>query len=160
MSARILFVDDEPKILQGLGRMLRGMRHEWDLLFANGGPEAFELMGRSRVDVVVSDMRMPGMDGAELLAEVEKRHPHTVQFVLSGQTDKETAFRAVGPSHHFLSKPCEADILVNSVRRALGTTHAEVGAYLIGLWGLSDVIVESIAYHHTPLVCATGVSMC
>jgi CheY-like chemotaxis protein len=63
VKMRILFVDDEPNILQGLQRMLRGMRQEWDMAFASGGEEALDVMSKSGFDVVVTDMRMPGMNG-------------------------------------------------------------------------------------------------
>jgi putative nucleotidyltransferase with HDIG domain len=64
-------------------------------------------------------MRMPGMDGAQLLAEVARRQPHAIRFILSGQVGHEDAFRLIATSHQFLSKPCDTDSLVNSVRRAL-----------------------------------------
>jgi CheY-like chemotaxis protein len=64
MLRRVLFVDDEPNILEGLRRMLRPLRQEWDMEFVNGGAEALEVLARAPVDVLVSDMRMPGMDGA------------------------------------------------------------------------------------------------
>ena len=115
---RILFVDDEPNILQGLRRMLRPMRKEWEMAFASSGEEALTLMDTQGFDVIVSDMRMPGMDGATLLNEVMRRHPETVRFVLSGQSDKETIFRSVGPTHQFLAKPCDPDVLKATVDRA------------------------------------------
>ncbi len=119
MKPIVLFVDDEPNILQGLRRNLRGMRSEWDMAFANGGAEALEYMQAARVDVVVSDMRMPGMDGARLLAEVAVRQPHAIRFILSGQVGHDEAFRLIGTSHQFLSKPCDTVLLLDSVRRAL-----------------------------------------
>ena len=118
MKRRILFVDDEPNVLQGLKRMLRGMRNEWEMSFAESGPEALETMTKEHFDVVVSDMRMPGMDGAQLLSEVKKRHPHVVRIVLSGQSDKEMVLKSVRPAHQYLSKPCDADTLKSSVSRA------------------------------------------
>ena len=60
---RILFVDDEPKVLEGIQRMLRPMRHEWDMVFAQSGQEALSILAEQPADVVVSDMRMPRMDG-------------------------------------------------------------------------------------------------
>jgi len=115
---RLLFVDDEPNVLQGLRRMLRSMRHEWQMSFAGGGEEALGILETEPFDVVVSDMRMPGMDGAQLLKEVKKRHPRTVRIVLSGQSDDGTIIRSVGPTHQYLSKPCNADILKCAVARA------------------------------------------
>ena len=117
--ARVIFVDDEPHILSGLKRMLRPMRHEWDMVFAEGGAQALALLDEAPADAVVSDMRMPGMDGAELLSRVEAAHPNTIRIVLSGQTDEEATFRIVGTSHQFLSKPCDSVHLIESIRRSL-----------------------------------------
>src|SRR5690242_17591571 len=88
LRARVLFVDDEPHLLAGLRRMLRPQRHRWDVWFAESGPAALEVMSRGGVDAIVSDMRMPGMDGAALLAEVQRLYPSTARIVLSGQADR------------------------------------------------------------------------
>ena len=114
----ILFVDDETKILQGLQRMLRPMRHEWEMIFAESGEKALELLAEQTFDVVVSDMRMPGMNGAQLLTEVRNRHPHVVRIILSGYSDYDLIFKSVGPAHQYLSKPCEADSVKLMVNRA------------------------------------------
>ena len=94
MKIRILFVDDEPNVLDGLRRMLRGMRHQWQMSFATNGHEALEILDGQPYDVVVSDMRMPGMDGVQLLTEIKKRHPTIVRIVLSGPVPR---FRASYP---------------------------------------------------------------
>jgi HD-like signal output (HDOD) protein/CheY-like chemotaxis protein len=114
----LLFVDDESRVLQGLQRQLRNMRNDWDMHFADGGRQALEFMGTTPVDVIVSDMMMPQMDGAELLTEVSKRHPNTVRIVLSGHADREGVLRLVGPAHQYLSKPCNAEELRTAVARA------------------------------------------
>src|SRR5262245_37814840 len=98
---KILFVDDEPNVLQGLERMLRSMRHEWEMQFAMSGPAALERLAEQTFDVIVSDMRMPGMTGAQLLTEVSQRHPHIVRIILSGQADQEDILRSVGPTHQY-----------------------------------------------------------
>jgi len=116
----ILFVDDEPKVLQGLQRQLRSMRNEWDMNFLEGGQKALDFMAAHPVDIVVSDMMMPGMDGSELLTEVVKRHPQTVRIILSGHAEREAVLRLVGPAHQYLSKPCDADEL----RRAITSAFA------------------------------------
>lgn len=115
---KILFVDDEPKILEGLQRMLRPMRHEWEMIFTESGEKALELLAQQNFDVVVSDMRMPGMSGAQLLAEVRNQHPHVVRIILSGYSDYDLIFKSVGPAHQYLAKPCEADTLKLTVNRA------------------------------------------
>ena len=111
MKKRILFVDDEPNILQGLKRMLRNQRHEWEMNFAEGGEQALEILEHEQFDAIVSDMKMPGMDGAQLLNEVKKRHPEMVRFILSGYSDQELVMRSVGPSHQYMAKPCEPELL-------------------------------------------------
>jgi HD-like signal output (HDOD) protein/CheY-like chemotaxis protein len=119
MSQRILFVDDEPMLLKGLERSLRGMRNEWDMQFVPGGAEALAAMAKEPFDAVISDMRMPGMDGAELLDQVRQRFSQTVRMVLSGQSDKDAIFRAIRPTHQYLSKPCNIEQLKQKLKCAL-----------------------------------------
>ena len=114
----ILVVDDEPNVIAGLRRMLRSQRSEWEMEFSTSAREALERMTKTSFDVIVTDMRMPGMDGAHLLSEVMKRHPNTVRIMLSGQSDQEAILQAVGPAHQFLSKPCEPDLLKSTISRA------------------------------------------
>jgi len=118
MAKRILFVDDEPMVLTGLKRSLHPMRAEWEMVFAAGGDEALAAMDRQAFDIIVTDMRMPGMDGAQLLEEVQKRSPQTLRMVLSGQSDRETVLRSVNPAHQFVSKPCEGEELKSRLIRA------------------------------------------
>ncbi|MEO8425838.1 MAG: response regulator [Verrucomicrobiota bacterium] len=115
---RIIFVDDESLVLQGLQRMLRTMRNEWEMEFVDSGSKALERMGQAGFDVVVSDMRMPGMNGAQLLNEVMMRYPATVRLILSGHADQDLIMKCVGSTHQFLSKPCDADALKATVGRA------------------------------------------
>jgi len=118
MTKRILFVDDEPMVLNGLERSLRAMRKEWEMKFVSSGAEALETMAQAPFDVVVSDMRMPVMDGAALLEQVKAKYPRTVRFVLSGQSDKEAILRSVGPTHQYLSKPCDPEELKQKITHA------------------------------------------
>ncbi|MCC6819465.1 MAG: response regulator [Verrucomicrobiota bacterium] len=115
---RILFVDDEPLVLQGLQRTLRSMREEWDMEFVGDGLTALAVMAEAPFDVVVSDMQMPGMNGAALLNEVMVRHPRTVRLILSGHADRELILKCVGSTHQYLSKPCEAQALKATIARA------------------------------------------
>ena len=98
--------------------MLHPYRTEWEMFFAESGAAALELAENSAIDVVVTDMRMPGMSGAELLARFHELHPETVRFVLSGYSELECVMRAVPVAHQFLSKPCKADELKGAVARA------------------------------------------
>ena len=101
---RILFVDDDPMVLRGLRRTLDTMRNEWDMSFAGGGPEAVDVLAQEPFDVIVSDMRMPGMTGVELLEHVREHYPQMVRIALSGQSSKESVLRSVGPIHQYLPK--------------------------------------------------------
>ena len=114
---RVLFVDDEPLVLQGLQRMLRPLNNQWDMAFVESGPKALEAMASDPYSVIVSDMRMPGMNGAQLLEELSKTYPGTVRIILSGHADKNLIVQCVGTAHQFLSKPCEPDELKAAVAR-------------------------------------------
>ena len=114
----LLFVDDEPKVLQGLQRQLYNMRAEWKMTFLDSGPQALEYLAANPADVIVTDMMMPAMNGAQLLTEVMKRHPRTVRIVLSGHAEREIIMQLVGPAHQYLSKPCDAEELRNAITRA------------------------------------------
>ena len=98
--------------------MLRPLRLEWDMEFVENAQQALDTLDKQPFEVVVSDMRMPGMDGAQLLAEVMRRYPQIVRIVLSGHSDKEMILRSVGPAHQYLAKPCDAETLKNTIARA------------------------------------------
>ncbi|MBC8317540.1 MAG: response regulator [Desulfobulbaceae bacterium] len=115
---RILFVDDEPNILVGLRRMLRSLRKEIDMEFAESGKEALQVMSKASFDVVVSDMRMPGMDGAELLTEVRRLYPDTIRIILSGYAAAEAIMRTETIVHQFLHKPCEPQNIKDTLLRS------------------------------------------
>jgi HD-like signal output (HDOD) protein/CheY-like chemotaxis protein len=133
---RILFVDDENQILDGIRRLLSDQSDVWEMQFALGGEEALKLCQASRFDVVVSDMRMPGMDGAMLLSQVRDLFPDAGRLILSGYSDVALATRAIPVAHRILAKPCDAielqttiesfcalqDLLYSSdLRRVIGT---------------------------------------
>jgi len=119
MKRTILFVDDEPNILMGLKRMLRPMRDKWEMLFAESGARALEIMAAQHVDAIVSDMRMPGMDGPELLHRVMREHPDTIRFALSGYSDQELVSQSIAPTHQYLTKPCDEKQLVEALEQAM-----------------------------------------
>ena len=116
-KTRILFVDDEPQILRLLELMLKPLLNEWDMEFARSGQEALERMRKQPFDILVSDMRMPGMTGVELLNEVMRRHPRTVRVILSGYADQETVHQSIGVTHMYLSKPVEPKVLKSILLR-------------------------------------------
>jgi HD-like signal output (HDOD) protein len=118
-SLHVLFVDDEQAILDGLRNSLRKERKRWDMSFALGGQQALDAMKQTPADVVITDMRMPGMDGAELLRHIQRDYPAAARIVLSGQAERESIMRALPVTHQFLHKPCDGDTL----RAVIEQTH-------------------------------------
>lgn len=116
--SRILFVDDEQKVVDGLRRMLHVYRDRWDMTFMSSPEEALRLAEAQPFDVVVSDMRMPVINGAALLERVRDISPSTVRIILSGQSEVSTIMKSVGPSHRFLTKPCDKDSLDRTITTA------------------------------------------
>ena len=125
---RILFVDDEPRILDGIRRMLHSRRREWSLHFAVSGHEALEQLAALPFDVIVSDMRMPGMDGATLLGIVQQRLPNVFRIVLSGYAEPDDWALALPVAHQLLTKPCDLHTLQAAIDRAgsQGTGDEEI----------------------------------
>ncbi|MEQ1758700.1 MAG: response regulator [Vicinamibacterales bacterium] len=114
---RVLFVDDEQSLLDGLRNILRKQRHEWDVVFALGGAAGLLELAKAPADVVVSDMRMPGMDGATFLQRGRDAYPGTVRIVLSGDADREAVMKTLPVAHQHISKPCAAERLISVVNR-------------------------------------------
>lgn len=117
MKRKILFVDDEQNVLDGFRTMLHSKRKEWKCRFVLTSQEALELVDKERFDVVIADMRMPGMDGADFLKEVAKRQPDTVRMILSGYSEMQALLKSVRYAHQFLSKPCNSDTIIETIRR-------------------------------------------
>jgi HD-like signal output (HDOD) protein len=118
---RVLFVDDEPLVLQGLRAGLYARRKEWDMQFAENGAKAIELLTQSHFDILVTDLRMPGVDGTTLVARAKTLCPNTIRIVLSGYVDEEQSHRLVSLAHRYLSKPCESKRLEECIDRCLST---------------------------------------
>lgn len=110
-TTHILFVDDEPRILDGLRQSLRGKRKAWNMVFAESGAVALEHLKQVSFNVIVSDMRMPVMDGAEFLSRAAALQPQAARIVLSGQMDEASTTRAATVAHRFLAKPCDHQVL-------------------------------------------------
>lgn len=117
VKPRILFVDDEPALLRVLKMALRSMNGIWEMDFASSGENALALIEVKNFDVVVTDMRMPGMNGAQLLNHVLRRQPQMVRIVLSGYSDLSEVVSCVGLTHQFLEKPCSLDDLKDCLKR-------------------------------------------
>jgi HD-like signal output (HDOD) protein/ActR/RegA family two-component response regulator len=118
---RILFVDDEPLVLEGLKAAFYARRKDWSMEFAEGGVKGAGLMQQAHFDVLVTDLRMPGVDGTTLLARAKTDSPDTIRIVLSGYANEEQSQRLVSLAHRYLSKPCESKKLEECIDRCLTT---------------------------------------
>jgi len=153
---RILFVDDEADVLQGMRRTLREMRHEWSMEFATSGAAALEELAKTPADVIVSDMRMPGMDGWELLGEVKKLYPQTVRLVLSGHAEARSIMRAVGTAHQYLAKPCESGTLKAAITQTYRLRDLLSSERLAQLVGRVDTLPSAPKAFQEILACLQG----
>lgn len=118
MNKRLLFVDDDPMVLDGLRRALHGMRQTWEMNFVESASAALQALEKDHYDAVVSDMRMPLMDGAQLLERIKERYPDVVRMILSGQSSRDAIYRSIAPAHQFLSKPCDLQELTARLSQA------------------------------------------
>jgi DNA-binding NarL/FixJ family response regulator len=133
MTPRILFVDDEPAILMGLQNLLHKDRKRWTMTFLPSGDAAAAMLDTEHFEVVITDMRMPGLDGAGLLTLLQRDHPATARVMLSGHADSDAIMRSLHAVHQLLSKPCAATVLRDAIERGtvlarLGPLAAAVGA--------------------------------
>ncbi len=115
---RILFVYDDENSLEGVKKILRPMRYEWEMEFVMSGEDALNFMSKGPYDVVVSDMRMPEMDGIELLGIVMECYPETVRIIYSENSDREMILKSVDFTHQFLVKPSEPETVKYTIERA------------------------------------------
>lgn len=132
---RILFVDDELNIVDGLRRSLRSHREHWDMVFCTSGPEALALVKTEGFDIVIADLRMPWMSGTELLTEIQRIAPGTIRMILSGQSEISAIVKAVGPSHQFLAKPCDLVVLERCIQRAFALREVTSDPRVLDLIG-------------------------
>ncbi len=116
---RILCVDDEPNILSSLRRLLRP--HGYHVVLANGGREGLEVLAREPVDLVISDMRMPEMNGAEFLQQVRLRWPETIRLLLTGYSEVQSIIEAInqGEIYRYITKPWDENDILLIIRQAL-----------------------------------------
>lgn len=119
VSPRVLFVDDEPAVLAGLFRAMRSVSPDWTTQFAGSALEAMRLLATQPIDVVVSDLRMPGMSGDELQREVLLRYPWIVRIILSGMVDEASVAKGSRWSERYLAKPCSPLELRRGVLEAI-----------------------------------------
>jgi HD-like signal output (HDOD) protein/CheY-like chemotaxis protein len=124
-ALRVLLVDDEPRVVSAVQRLLRPYSEKWSVSGATSAHDALALMEEAPFDVVVSDMRMPVMDGATFLTIARQKYPAMMRIVLSGQTDAEAASRVLPVAHQFLSKPTERAELLETLER-VAMLHTEI----------------------------------
>lgn len=118
-NASIIFVDDDINVLRGLRRRMMGQRPNWSLRFFESAEQALVGLDQEEADVVISDMRMPSMDGAEFLRIVAKRYPQTSRILLSGYADEVAIQNGTAATQHFLTKPCKDTDIIHAVERGL-----------------------------------------
>jgi HD-like signal output (HDOD) protein/CheY-like chemotaxis protein len=126
----ILFVDDEPGALSQLQSQLSPLGQGCQMRFASGGVHALQVLAQGPVDVIVTDLMMPGMDGAQLLEVVRKRHPSIIRIAFSTASERETNLRLVGPAHQCLPKSCNPDELQDTIARAFALRELLTNAQL------------------------------
>jgi putative nucleotidyltransferase with HDIG domain len=156
MKKRILFVDDEPMILKGIQRTLRKMRDVWDMTFTSSAAEALAVLDSNPMDVIISDMKMPEMDGSQLLAEVKQHHPHVVRLILSGHVEQETTIKSVQFAHQCLSKPCDVEVLKQTLTKLFAlrdilsdNSIKKIVSQIESLPSLPTIYTEIIAEMHS-----------
>lgn len=115
---RILLVDDEPNVLEGFRAILRKDRARWEIVFAPGGQAALAELANAPFDVVVTDLRMPGVDGNQVLQWARELYPQMTRVLLSGHADRESVVRSLSVAHQFLDKPCQPENLRAIIERA------------------------------------------
>ncbi|HLI60479.1 MAG TPA: response regulator [Solirubrobacteraceae bacterium] len=115
---RILFVDDDESLLEGLRDALRPYRRRWQMSFVNSGEAALAVLASEPQDVIVCDLRMPGLDGASVLERTREMSPATVRIVLSGHADVAMVSRAAAAAHRLVAKPCGTDELTRILERS------------------------------------------
>jgi response regulator RpfG family c-di-GMP phosphodiesterase len=118
-NANIVFVDDDLNVLRGLRRRMMGVRPQWTIRFFESAELALVGLAEHPADVVVSDMRMPSMDGAEFLRIVAQQSPKTSRILLSGYADEAAIQDGTAATHHFLTKPCSDVEIIHAIERGL-----------------------------------------
>jgi HD-like signal output (HDOD) protein/ActR/RegA family two-component response regulator len=113
----ILFVDDDRDLLDSVRARLYKHRHDWNMKFVLSGDEAIAALEQQHFDLVVSDVRMPGMDGGQLLAVVKQRWPRSMRIIVSGYSDPVQAVRLTSLAHQYVAKPCDGRELENIIER-------------------------------------------
>lgn len=142
-------VDDDFNITQGFKRVVHGLPSEWKFQFVGSGLEALRLMDEQPFDVIVSDMRMPGMNGAELLQIVMGKFPQVVRIIFSGYSDPAMVLRSIRPAHRFLAKPCATENVIAAISQTLDALDLVPDENLKKMAaGISDLPVSNYVYEN------------
>jgi HD-like signal output (HDOD) protein len=127
----VLFVDDEPKMLRAIERSLLSLHSDWVLYFSESAERAWDVLEHEQIDVVVSDMRMPDVDGADFLTAVSLRVPDVARLVLSGFNDERSSVRSAAAAHRFLAKPISGVDLVSEITSAAAGSQDELSRQVV-----------------------------
>jgi DNA-binding NarL/FixJ family response regulator len=119
MKHSVLFVDDDKNLLDGLRRSLHSKAGEWEIKYTQSAHEALALCEKESFHCVVSDYKMPEMDGLEFLAKIKEKHSSIKLILLTGQSEEETYARAKESVDLYLSKPCSAADIIQAVEKLL-----------------------------------------
>lgn len=128
---KILFVDDEPNILNSLKRLLRSKKNIWDMSFAISGEEALDIINQQKIEIIVSDMRMPEMDGVKLLKRIKEIDSSIIRIILSGYSDLDMILAVTETAHQYLAKPCDVELLEKIITQSCSLLDAEESDNLI-----------------------------
>lgn len=142
----ILFLDNEEAASRSLRLALRKHRKRWFMRFSSNPTEALEMLEERPAEVVVSDMLMATMDGAEFLTEVKDRWPETLRFVMSGHADDNQALRVIPSAHQWLPKPTPRDVLIATVEKATGTARLLAGDSMQDIAKASSLLTPPTMY--------------
>lgn len=151
MDQRLLFVDDEKSILRALERLF--FDSDYEILTAESGEEGLQILAENPVDVVISDMRMPGMDGYQFLNQVKTLYPSTTRLILSGYADEKIVLNSLidGSSQFYLFKPWDGEALKTMITKLFESRHLYLNPRLLNvLNGLENLSVVTGIY---PAVC-------
>ena len=142
-KAAIMFIDDEKQVLSGLRRSLDEKRNQWNMKFVESGSEALSLLECEHYDIVVTDLKMPVIDGMKLLEIVKEKHPSVIRFLLSAHVRRPFIFDTLAVAHHVLLKPCRSGVLESIILRWLDIrNHVPAGGRMLSaVFGLNSIPV-------------------
>jgi YesN/AraC family two-component response regulator len=115
----ILIVDDDDNLISGLKRSFRKKSEAWDIQYAKSAKEAVSLLELNKYDLIITDYKMPGMDGLDLLILVKEKYASVKRILLTGQSENEIFETSKDIAHVYLSKPCPADSIIEAIEKTL-----------------------------------------